>query len=720
MTPLQEITELSEKIRYYDRRYFVENESEISDLEYDRLIQRLKQLEKEHPELIQPDSPTQRVGEKLSGDRAKIRHLEKMLSIENTYSEFELLDYFHRVQKQLPNEKIEWICELKIDGVAASLIYQKGILTRALTRGDGESGEDITSNVRTIRNIPLKLSGNYPDYLEVRGEIYMPDEELVRLNLERVQNGEEPFANTRNVTSGSIKQNNPAICSHRNLRFFAHSVGIIGNENRDIENSVLPTKNRLPHNNNSENVSSRENFSASSSTLNSSKFVVKNHLEFMNQLHYLGFSTTPFMKKCETFEEAIVYCNEMIGRLHELDFEIDGIVLKVNDFSQRERLGSTSKHPRWIIAYKFEKYEVQSTIKEIKVQVGKTGVLTPVAELEPVEIAGTIVSRASLHNKDEIERKDIRVGDKVIVEKAGKIIPHIVRVEKHLRKKELPKFLFPTKCPACGSNVVHDEGGVFVRCQNSSCSAMIRERIEFFASKSAMNIDGFGPALVEQLVQPQVGKLISEPLVTEFADLYRLQVKDLIGLERMGIKLAEKLIAAIQESKNRGPIRLLNALGIRGIGEGTSRRLIERFHSFDALSQASKDDISSVPDIGEILAANIFDFFHSVAGQKIVADLQSIGLRMELLPDEINDIQSEFKIFANKTICVTGTLRNFKRDEIEALIIKQGGKTAKSVSRKTDFVVVGKDAGSKLIKAQELGITILNEEEFENLLSEGH
>lgn len=719
MTPLQEIAELSEKIRYYDRRYFVENESEISDLEYDRLIQRLKQLEKEHPELIQPDSPTQRVGEKLSGDRAKIRHLEKMLSIENTYSEFELLDYFHRVQKQLPNEKIEWICELKIDGVAASLIYQKGILTRALTRGDGESGEDITSNVRTIRNIPLKLSGNYPDYLEVRGEIYMPDGELVRLNLERVQNGDEPFANTRNVTSGSIKQNNPAICSHRNLRFFAHSVGIIGNENQDIENSVLQTQNRSPHNINSENLLLKENFPASSSTLNSSTFAAKNHLEFMNQLHYLGFSTTPFMKKSESFEEAIVYCNEMIGRLHELDFEIDGIVIKVNDFSQRERLGSTSKYPRWIIAYKFEKYEVQSTIKDIKVQVGKTGVLTPVAELEPVEIAGTIVSRASLHNKDEIERKDIRVGDKVIVEKAGKIIPHIVRVEKHLRKNELPLFLFPTKCPACGSNVVHDEGGVFVRCQNPSCSAMIRERIEFFASKSAMNIDGFGPALVEQLVQPQVGKLISEPLVTEFADLYRLQAIDLIGLERMGKKLAEKLIAAIQESKNRGPIRLLNALGIRGIGEGTSRRLIERFHSFDALSQASKNDISSVPDIGEILAANIFDFFHSEAGQKIVADLQSIGLRMELLPDEINDIQSEIKIFANKTICVTGTLRNFKRDEIEALIIKQGGKAAKSVSRKTDFVVVGEDAGSKLIKAQELGIAILNEEEFENLLSEG-
>ncbi len=664
--------QLADKIRYYDRRYFVDHESEITDLEYDRLVRELRDLERANPQQTDPDSPTQRVGERVSSDHAPIRHREKMLSIENTYSEGELRSYGDRIQKRLPGEKIQWICELKIDGVAASIIYEHGSLKQALTRGDGEFGEDITANVRTIRDVPLKLTGDVPDYLEVRGEIYMENAELVRLNLLRAESGEKPFANTRNVTAGSIKQDDPAICASRRLRFFAHSVG------------------------------STEGLS------------VTNHLDFMHLLNKYGFSTSPFLKKCESFDEAVTWCNEIIDRLYELDFEIDGIVLKVNDFTQRQELGATSKFPHWVIAYKFEKYEAETTVNDIRVQVGKSGKITPVAELEPVQIAGTTVSRASLHNADEIQRKDVRIGDRVIVEKAGKIIPHVVMVQQHLRPESLAPWVFPNTCPSCGDQLVRDEGGVFIRCTNVKCPAQLRERIEFFASKDAMDIDGLGPALIEQLTRPQNEGLIQNaPLVTCFGDLYRLTVPNVLGLERMGKRSAEKLVDAITQSRDRGPARLLNALSIRGVGRRASSKIIDRFRSFDTLGEAQIAELASIDEIGPILAQNVHEFFHSDSGRETIADLKSLGLSMALGEETAATAVEVHSAFAGKTFVVTGTLKKYKRDEIEAYIESQGGHAAKSVSKKTDYVIAGEKAGSKLENAQKLGVPVLSEDDFE-------
>lgn len=671
------MTRLADKIRYYDRRYFVDHESEIADHEYDRLVRELRDLERANPQLADPDSPTRRVGEKVSGDSIPVRHREKMLSIENTYNEGELRAYGDRIEKRLPGEKIQWVCELKIDGVAATIIYEKGSLKQALTRGDGEFGEDITANVRTIRDVPLKLTGDVPDYLEVRGEIYMENAELVRLNLIRSEAGEKPFANTRNVTAGSIKQDDPAVCASRRLRFFAHSVG------------------------------STQGLS------------VTNHIDFMKLLNHFGFATSPFLKKCETFEEAVASCDEIIDRLYELDFEIDGIVLKVNDFAQRRELGATSKFPHWVIAYKFEKYEAETTVNDIRVQVGKSGKITPVAELEPVQIAGTTVSRASLHNADEIERKDVRIGDRVIVEKAGKIIPHVVMVQKHLRSDSLAAWTFPTECPSCGARLIRDEGGVFIRCTNIKCPAQLRERIEFFASKDAMDIDGLGPALVDQLTRPRRDQLLeSDPLVTSYGDLYRLTPQSVIGLERMGTRSAEKLIDAIDQSRNRGPARLLNALSIRGVGRRAAMKIIDRFRSFDALACAEIADIASVDEIGPILAQNVYDFFHSDSGRETIADLTALGLTMAL-DQETDSIPAATKsAFTGKTFVVTGTLKNYKRDEIESYIESCGGRVSKSVSKKTDYVIAGEAAGSKLATAQKLGVTVLTEEDFETMKKE--
>ncbi|MBR5626146.1 MAG: NAD-dependent DNA ligase LigA [Thermoguttaceae bacterium] len=673
-----EIDRLAETIRHHDLLYFVEQRPEIKDHEYDQLMQRLKDLEKEHPEMVRPDSPTQRIGEKLIGNREKFPHRQPMLSIENTYSEEELRNYGERVRQLLPGESIEWVCELKIDGVAASLIYEQGRFVQALTRGDGVYGEDITDNVRTIRDIPIRLAvDNPPEHLEVRGEVYMPNDELVRLNLLQAERHQELFRNTRNVTAGSIKQKDPAVCAERRLRFFAHSVGVT----EDIE--------------------------------------ADNHLDFMRQLNRFGFLTSPMMKKCGNFETAVQYCQEMIARLYELDFEIDGIVLKVNSFEQRNRLGATAKFPRWVIAYKFKKYEAETRINGISVQVGKSGTITPVANLEPVEIAGTIVSRASLHNADEIRQKDIRVGDTVIVEKAGKIIPHVVCVQKHLRKDALPVFDFPTHCPSCGTALVREEWGVIIRCPNPSCPAQLKERIEFFASKGAMNIDGLGPAIVEQLITRRPDSLFTRPLVTSFADLYRLSPGDLEGLERMGKRSAAKLVAAIQESKTRGPARLLNALSIPGIGERSAQVIVERFHSIDALAEATVHDIDDIQDIGETLAQNIFDFFHSEAGRKCFQELKELGIVTTLSGEELEELsRPDTKPFTGKSFCVTGTLSQFTRVEVEDLIRKNGGNAVKSVSSKTDYVVAGEAAGSKLEKARKLNIPVLTESQFLELLKD--
>ncbi|GAB6167071.1 NAD-dependent DNA ligase LigA [Thermostilla marina] len=659
----REIAELRDLIRYHDRKYYVEAAPEISDLEYDRLMQRLKELEAAHPELITPDSPTQRVGDRPVPELTQVRHRVPMLSIENTYSLGELREFANRVTRLLDNEPVEWVVELKIDGVAVSLIYEDGVLVRGATRGDGEVGDDITHNVKTVQGVPLRLTTDKPPaVLEARGEVYMTNADLVRLNEEQAAKGLPPFANTRNVTAGSIRLLDPRICAERHLRFLCHGVGYC------------------------------EGLRA------------KTHMEFLDEVASYGIPITPMARCFADFDAAVEYCNEVIERLHELDFEIDGLVLKVNRFDQRERLGATSKSPRWVVAYKFEKYEAVTRVNDIRVQVGKTGTITPVADLEPVELAGTIVSRASLHNAEEIARKDVRIGDTVVVEKAGKIIPHIVRVEKHARKGELPKFRFPTRCPVCETRLVQDEGGVYIRCPNLQCPAQLKERLRYFASRDCMDIEGLGTKLVEQLVD--------SGLVRTYGDLYRLTADQLIKLERMGKKKAENLLAGIEASKTRGLCRVLTALAIRHVGPRVAAVLTKHYPDIDLLSRASVHELAQIHEIGDVIAQSVYDFLHSEHGRAVIDDLRSLGVKLT------EDIETDdvAQVLDGKTLVVTGKLTRYTRDEIEALIEKHGGRAASSVSKKTDYVVAGEKAGSKLTKAQQLGIPVLTEEQFEQLL----
>ena len=680
----QKIKELSEEIRRCDRLYFVENAPDVADHEYDYLVKELKRLEKEFPELVLPTSPTQRVGEKLEGKAEVVRHDVPMLSIENVYNEGELREFVAAAQKKT-DKPLAWVCELKIDGIAASLHYENHELVRALTRGDGTFGEDITANVRTIRDVPLSLPEGAPDRLEVRGEIYMTNDNLARINnmeYERARAaGREfkPYANPRNLASGTIKQRDPAVCAERRLQFFAHSTGT-------DPGAVAPT-----------------------------------HFEFMRKLREYGFSTAPLINRLPNFEEALAYVHEMQERLHELDFEVDGIVMKVDDFKTREEIGATSKFPRWIIACKFEKYEAQTKVNDIVVQIGKSGVATPVAELEPVEIAGTTVARATLHNAEEIARKDVRVGDAVVVEKAGKIIPHVVRVETYLRSETDPPkpYEFPAVCPSCGSPLRKDADTVFIRCVNPECPAQFRERLAYFASKEAMDIDGVGPSLVERLTTPLPGSLLGDGsrLVRSFADLYSLTVEDLARLEGIQKKSAGNIVDAIQGSKTRGPARLLNALSIAGVGAQTAKEIIKKFRSFDALEEAkSPAEFLAVDGVGEILAQNLFDFFQSEEGRRVVRELRDAGLDMALAPlseEEANAV----KPLDGKTICVTGTLVNYDRVGIKETIERFGGKASSSVSKKTTYLLVGSEPGdTKVNKAKELGTPVITEEEFNAMI----
>jgi DNA ligase (NAD+) len=587
-----------------------------------------------------------------------------MLSIDNTYSVDDLRKYADRISKLLDGELVEWIVELKIDGVAVALTYEQGVLVLGATRGNGYVGDDITHNIRTLADVPLRLSGaNVPRTLEVRGEVYMTNADLALLNEEQKQQGKELYANTRNVAAGSIRLLDPRICAQRRLRLLCHGLGYCEG------------------------------------------FDVANHMEFLERLRELGLPPTPHVTGWPTLDGAIAHCEMLIESLHEIDFEVDGLVLKVNRYDQRERLGATSKSPRWLIAYKFEKYEAKTRLLGIRSQVGKTGTITPVADLAPVELAGTVVRRASLHNADEIARKDIRIGDVVVVEKAGKVIPHIVRVEKHERTSELPVYAFPTNCPECGSLLVRDEGGVYIRCANPECPAQVAERIRYFATRNAMDIEGLGDKLVEQLVR--------DGLVRRYGDLYRLTAEQLTELERMGEKSSENVVQGIAASKGRGLARLLNALSIRHVGARVAAVLAEHFQSMEKLRAASVDELSRVPEVGPAIATSVHQFLHSQQGERTIDDLVSLGVSMEA-PAKPNAAASG--PLANKTVVVTGTLSRYKREDIEELIQRHGGRAASSVSKKTDFVVAGNDAGSKLAKARELGVRVLSEEEFEALV----
>ena len=658
-----EIERLRREIREHDRRYYVLAAPTITDREYDKLLDRLRQLEAIYPELATPDSPTRRIGDAPVDELNSVEHRVPMLSIDNTYNLEELRAYAEKTAKLLPGETIEWVVELKIDGVAVALRYENGLLVQGATRGNGRIGDDVTHNVRTMVDCPLKLIGdNIPAVLEVRGEAYITNSDLVKLNEMQAERGEEPFKNSRNCAAGAIRLLDPKLCAERRLRLFVHGIG---------ENTGLRAK---------------------------------THTEFLAEIGDFGLPPTPHVQAFKSFDEAAAYCESIVERLHELDFEIDGLVLKVNDYAQREKLGSTSKSPRWVIAYKFEKYEAETKLNGIRVQIGKSGAITPVADLEPVELAGTTVSRASLHNAEEIERKDIRVGDFVIVEKAGKVIPHIVRVETHRRTNDLPKFAFPTICPECETPLVKDEEGVFIRCPNYTCPAQIKERLRYFATRNAMDIEGLGDKLVDQLV--------NAGLVKTYGDFYRLTLEQLIGLERMGKKSAENLIAGVAASKSRGLVRLLNALSIRHVGNRTAAVLAGHFGTIDAMIAATVEQLSEVDEVGPVIAAGIHAFLQSDEGRRIIADLKEAGLDMTAEKTPV----VAAGVLAGKTIVATGTLTRYGRAEIEELITRHGGKPGSSVSKKTAFVVAGENAGSKLEKAQQLGIPVLTEDEFEALL----
>ncbi|MFN8740946.1 MAG: NAD-dependent DNA ligase LigA [Pirellula sp.] len=656
----QRIAQLVEQIRQHDYSYYILAEPTISDFEYDALMKELQSLETDYPSLIVDDSPTLRLGDAPLDGLTQVTHRIPMLSIDNTYTEGELRDYFQRTEKLLPGEPIEWVVELKVDGVAASIRYEEGRLVQAVTRGNGEVGDDITHNVRTLRGLPHKLFGeDIPKVLELRGEVYMNNSDLVLLNEERIRNGEAEFKNTRNVTAGAIRLLDSRICAQRRLRFLCHGMGFF------------------------EGIKERT------------------HMGFLNRVKELGVPLTPGVKSFTDKDELIAHCNTIVENLHSLDFEVDGIVIKVNSFDQRETLGSTSKSPRWVIAYKIEKYEAVTKLLEIRTQIGKTGTVTPVAELEPVQLAGTTVSRASLHNAEEIARKDVRVGDWVVVEKAGKIIPHIVRVERHRRETELPAYEFPTKCPACDSELVKDAQGVYIRCVSKECPALWRQRLRYFATRDCMDIEGLGEKLVNQLVDVN--------MVSNFGELYALKLERLMTLERMGKKSAENLLGGIEASKNRGLSRVLNAISIRHVGQRVAQILARRFNDIDGLMAADLETLSQVNEIGPTIAKSVFDFFQSNEGQEIVTQLRASGVSLAASEEDQVDASGAL---ADKTLVVTGSLKSFSRDEIERLIERLGGRASSSVSKKTDFLVVGEDAGSKLEKAKSLGVTVLTEAEF--------
>ena len=671
MTPsvATRIAALREEIRRHDRLYYVEARPEIGDREYDRLLEELRGLEQRHPELVTPDSPTRRVGDEPVPELQSVKHRLPMLSMDNTYSAEDLVAWGQRVEKLLHEgreggARIGWILELKIDGVAVSLTYERGRLVLGATRGNGVVGDDITHTVRTIHGVPLALDlDEPPDLIEVRGEVYMTNSDLVTLNEAQAAAGLAPFANTRNVTAGSIRLLDPREAARRPLRFFCHGVGDAAGLGATSQSELLAWAVRA------------------------------------------GLPVAPGTETFHALDALVERGTTLIEELHALDFEVDGFVVKVDRFDQQRRLGATSKSPRWAIAWKFEKFEATTRLAAIRVQVGRGGTITPVADLDPVELAGTTVSRASLHNADEVARKDIRVGDVLVVEKAGKVIPHVVRVEKHLRAKRLPAWHPPTECPECGTGIVKDPDGVYLRCPNVDCPARMRERLKFFASRGAMDIEGLGDKLVEQLV--------ATGLVRDYADLYRLTVNNLEPLERMGKKSAESLVKGIAASKEQGLTRVLNGLGIRHVGPRVAALLAGRFGAIDALQRATAEELAAVEEIGPVIAAAVHEWLASDYGRRVIEGLRTCGVRLEVLEAERPVTEGPL---VGKTLVVTGTLVGFSRQEAEEAIRKAGGRASGSVSKKTDYLVAGDEAGSKLDKAEKLGVPVIDEAEFRRLL----
>lgn len=654
----QRIKKLREQIEHHNRKYYIDAQPEISDREYDLLMEELSHLEHKFPDLITLDSPSQRVGGSPLKEFRTVTHRTPMLSIANTYSEDEISEFDARIRRNLAGENIDYVVELKIDGVAVNLIYENGIFAIGTSRGDGMHGDDITQNLRTIKTIPLSLqiSDSIPSVLEVRGEVYMPKNVFSRINKERENKEELLFANPRNAAAGSLKLLAPKIVAERHLDIFVYEIGYIDG------------------------------------------ITCNNHVEALKLLDTYGFRTNPNIQHCKNISEVIEYCNSWQLKREDLGYETDGMVIKINSMAQRHKLGSTGKSPRWLIAYKFPAKQATTILEDIVVQVGRTGILTPVAELKPVALAGTTVSRATLHNQDEIIRKDVRISDKVVVEKGGDVIPKIVSVVKEARTGKEREFRMPHKCPVCSGDVKKVDGEVAYRCENLRCPAQLERRIQHFASRRAMDIESLGTAIITQLVEKK--------LVKDYADLYSLKFDNLIKLERMGDILAKKIIGNIAESRNRSLARLIFALGISHVGVLSAGILARNFSSIDQLKKAEREELEAIGEIGEIMAGSIACFFEWQDTIDILDKLKSAGVKME------ETKSSSDKIFSDKTFVITGTLTKYKRHQAFEIIKGLGGSINESVSKKTSFLLVGNSPGSKYNKAKKLGIAILTEEEF--------
>jgi DNA ligase (NAD+) len=658
----QRIGALRAEIREHDRRYYEEAAPTISDREYDRLYRELVDLESRYPQFASADSPTRRVGGAPQKAFAPITHRVPMLSLDNTYSEEEVAAFYRRMEKLLPNQKIPVVVEPKVDGVAVSLLYEEGHLRYAATRGDGRTGDDITQNIRTIRSLPKRLKGDAPRVFEVRGEVFMTKEGFAKLNAERSEAGLPVFANPRNSAAGSLKQLDPAITARRPLGIILYGTGAV----EGVE---------LTH-----------------------------QTELMELLKKLGLPCSERWWYATSVEEILRAIHELETIRHDFVYETDGAVVKVDDFAQRESLGLTAKAPRWAMAFKYEAERVETRLLDIRIQVGRTGTLTPVATLEPVFVSGSTVARATLHNQEEIARKDIRIGDMVVVEKAGEVIPAIVSVRKDLRDGTEKKFHMASNCPVCGSKVVKDEGQVAMRCVNAQCPAQRRRRIEHFASRGAMDIEGLGEAMVDQLV--------SHDLIADAGDVYSLTSEQLLGLERIGEKSAANLLGAIERSKKQPLWRLLVALGILHVGVSAARALADHFPDLDRLMAATPEELQRIPDVGEVVGHSIAQFFREPGNRAMIEKLRRAGVRLMSEPKAAAANDSKIK---GTTWVITGTLSR-PRDEIAEEIVRRGGKVSGSVSKKTSFVLAGEAAGSKLEKAKQLGIRVLDEEQFRDLL----
>src|SRR5712691_9450910 len=661
------IEALREEIRHHEYRYYGLDDPELTDAEFDRLMNELKKLEAAHPELVTPDSPTQRVGGKPREGFVKVRHSSPMLSLDNTYNEGELLNWERRIHELSGRQDVEYVCELKLDGMSLALRYEDGELVRGITRGDGTTGEDVTLNVRTVRSIPLSISkeklkkAGVPLDFEVRGEMLMPIAAFKKMNEEREQKGLSLFANPRNATAGTVRQLEPSITAQRRLDYFCYSL------------------------------------------LQDGRTFFKRHWETLNALEAVGFKVNLRRALAKSFDEVWAFIQQWEEKREDLPYEIDGTVIKVDSTALWGELGYTGKAPRWAIAYKYAARSGITRVEGILVQVGRTGKLTPVAALKPVPIGGTTVSRATLHNMDEIERLGVKIGDWVEVERGGDVIPKVTRV---LEDKDHPRghksFRMPEKCPVCGGHVVRAEGEADHRCVNQKCPAKLRETILHFASRGVMNIDGMGDALVNQLTERK--------MVKDVADIYRLTKADLLKLERMGDKSAQNVLNEIERSKKLPLERMIYGLGIRFVGERTAQFLAEHFGEMDDLVMASEEELQQVEEVGPRIAKSIVEFFAEPKNRELVEELRAAGLTFRGKKKERGTK------LAGKTFVLTGTLANYSRDEAKKMIEDVGGKVTGSVSKKTDYVVAGADAGSKLDKAKELGVKVVDEKEMEGLL----